>query len=127
MMSIWSARVPVLGVLLFLAACAAGGPRHVASNAVTETYPFERPAYCRSVIAGELQNIGVNPDEIASIKYTVLYRNSSLTDNRVEGYEAWVRLKDRSGALVIIVDEGSCFTQQVYTRAGLAIDGVRSF
>jgi hypothetical protein len=78
---------------------------------------------CDASIKSEIERIGISESDIEKISV-----DSNLTgDNRLQGYNARVSLKGKKGTLVIQLHNIKCMPSQVYTRGGLAIDGVKSF
>jgi len=45
----------------------------------------------------------------------------------VVGFNAYVRLKERPGLLVVDVEDEACLTRQVYSRGGLELPGIPAF
>lgn len=130
-------RVLLLFLVLTVTGCGVEGDLVVTADpAVVETYPFEKNAHCEQAVAGNLAKYGVSGEQVKSITYSRITRSSSFrnrltgereNDDILVGWQTWVRLKDRDGALIIHVDKDTCFTRQVYTRYGLSIPGLKQF
>ncbi len=90
-------------------------------------YPFVGLSYCQNELISNLDTLGITADKVESIHYVPIYRRPIRTDVLVNDWQTWVRLEDQPGALIVELEDRSCFTGQVYTYAGLSLDGVAAF
>ena len=130
------ARYCAMALVVIVSGCGSADSVVItAEPGVAEAYPFGKPAYCKEAVAGNLVKYGVMADEVKSISYSQITRPSSFgsfggsreSEPVLVGWQTWVRLKDRDGAMIIHVEKDTCFTGQVYTRAGLSIPGLKQF
>lgn len=113
---------------LTTAACQTGGSRAVAEQqALSLGYPFSNHRDCDGEVALRLQELGIAPAAIDSISYED-HRGAVLgrEDDVIIGYDAYTRLKEQPGLLVIDLTP-QCFIQQTYTRDGLSLPGLPAF
>lgn len=124
------------GVIFAFTATAAPPLVQSVDQSVVETYPFPKKSYCKPAVSANLNRLDIPGEMVKSISYAPILRARGSSRNRnfndggdvvVDAWETWVRLKDRDGALIIVVGETTCFTSQVYTRAGLTVSGVKAY
>jgi hypothetical protein len=118
--------VAVCVPLALLAACQQDMTGRLAANqaALNAGYPFETHRRCDGEVARQLQEAGIAPASVDAIWYT---DQSSIDLDLVVGFNAYVRLKERPGLLVVDVEDEACLTRQVYTRDGLELPGIPAF
>ena len=82
------------------------------------TLPSDIPESCRSAVSGQLERLKVDPASVAAVNVIPQIQNREL--GSIVGYNAWVSLQERPGALVIKMSR-TCRVQEVYTRGGLTL------
>lgn len=125
--AVWMS-LPGLAVGLALAACQSDSTgRDAAGQAALATgYPFGTHRSCDGEVARQLQANGIAAAAVDNIWYQDQMNVHIGGEHRTVGYDAFVRLKDQSG-LVVVDLTGQCFTRQVYTRDGLVLPGISAF
>lgn len=80
---------------------------------------------CQSQVDKALARLEVTTDEIREI--SIIPRRQSYHSGWVtKGYDAWVRLKNCQGALILDYDF-TCRERQVYTRGDCRVTGVKDY
>ncbi len=97
-----------------------------ASTARAESGTVTTPETCNSTIDQRLSDLKVNRADLDKISIFPRYENRDDQTNRVLGFDAWVRFKGCTGALVIDL-ERDCRVRQVYTRGQCRVPGVKAF
>lgn len=95
----------------------------IAAAFFVSVYPaVARGQSCSSVIHEEIAKAGISDADVEKISVSIY----EVGDSVRRGYLAWVSLKGKSGSFLVSLTP-ICLTQQVYTRGGLEIPGVKSF
>ena len=81
---------------------------------------------CDSVMMERLVQLGVTTADIGRID-VLAQRRSRQDESYLVGWLAWVQLKSCEKGTLIIDLSTSCRVQQVYTRDGCQLDGVRNW
>ena len=82
------------------------------------TLPSEIRETCRNAVSGQLESLKVDPAGVEAVDVIPQIQNYELGD--IVGYDAWVSLRERDGALVIRMSR-TCRVLEVYTRGGLTL------
>ena len=83
----------------------------------------EAASHCDAVVAGRINQLNIDMDDIRSIFYTRQIRSRG-DDDRVVGIFAWVNFHSCKGSMVIDMDV-RCHVRKVYTRHECRVPGVR--
>lgn len=101
--------------------------RDAAGQAALATgYPFGTHRSCDGEVARQLQANGIPASAVDNIWYQDQMNVQIGGDHRQVGYDAFVRLNDQTG-LVVIDLTAQCFARQVYTRDGLVLPEISAF
>ena len=97
-----------------------------ALTALSATFAYGAGAYggghCDQAVVGQLEELGVDMDDVRNFFYT-LERRSSRDDTRVVGIDGWVKFHSCKGSLVIRMST-RCRVKTVYTRHECRVPGV---
>lgn len=119
--------VACMAMTAFLSACGTPGPEApVAPSSVVAEYPFPQDAPCAGIVAGSLQDTGLQPADVRLIEYSRREMINGRGATRFLGWDAWTRLNGRDGALVMRIDT-ICRIEEAYTRNGLSIEGLKAY
>ncbi|WP_207476976.1 hypothetical protein [Arenibaculum pallidiluteum] len=116
-------RIPVLILALLGGVSCAVQPQPPPPADMLRRIAALYPHPCNAAAARVIADAGVPPDQVESVSYQPVWGGGR--QEMIVGYIAWTRLRGRTGFLVANMDD-DCRVQVVYTRGGLAIDGVRS-
>ena len=109
---------------MVLVACTTATPRLAPPAAATlEAVRGLAPHRCDATTASVLDALGVPPAALRSIYYDP--RVSGTERTYLQGYDAWVRLADQPGDLVIRHDQGCRFITS-YTSGNVRLGTVRA-
>ncbi len=70
---------------------------------------------CKAAVRERLDRMGVSPNNVRSISFTISRRGNRRSGTSPKGYNGWVRLNSCSGHLVMDLDL-QCRVKRVYTK-----------
>ena len=82
------------------------------------TVPSDIPQACHNAVSAQLERLKVDPAGVAAVNVIPQIQNPEF--GSIVGYNAWVSLRDRPGALVIKMSY-TCRVRDVYSRGGLTL------
>lgn len=118
-------RLLLVLTMLTTAACAAPTRTTGPSAQAVSLLENRGARICTPAIASALADEGIAPSSITSVNVTDERTDTARTDN-VLAYDAWMRLEDQPGYLVVTLDD-FCRVRQVYTRGGAEVAGVPAY
>ncbi|MGP1395109.1 MAG: hypothetical protein ACTS3R_06320 [Inquilinaceae bacterium] len=106
--------------LALTVAVAAGASAHAADATVRGA--------CRADIEAALAALGIEGADVSRITTYVHHsRFGSDDDERIAGYQTWVRLNRCETGHVVMEHSSFCDVRQIYTRGACQVEGLRNY
>ena len=121
---LWRRHARILGIAMMLSRIFTVLAIVLASSALAAVaYAQHR---CEPTVLDQVRVAGISSDDVRRISISRQTQDIRGDNNRIVGYNAWVRLESCPGTFVVDMHR-DCRVRQVYTRGMCAIPGVKSF
>ncbi|WP_422367754.1 hypothetical protein [Pelagibius sp.] len=94
-----------------------------AENAAADSRDDRFEAKARAHLA----TLDITETDIRSIRIVLLRRKDDRAGPDIRGGEAWVRLNDCSGYVVVVMNRAAAFVRQAYTRGDCSVPGLANY